>query len=467
MDYILALSSLAGLITGVLGTYVGLASKLKFKENELVRLIDEKEKLEEFLAQTQDKYETQREENLGIQTLLSGMEVERDILKEQIQVAQQVQKDYTQSVAEASELRVRLEEERSQNSEKLALLKSAEEEMKLQFSKLANEIFEQKSKVHAEQNRLQLDTILKPFKEQVNSFGKKIEENYITETKERHLLKDQIIQLRSLNERLSDDANNLTKALKGENKTQGNWGELILEKILENSGLREGLEYETQSSYKDEEGKIFRPDVLIHLPDEKDIVIDSKVSLVAYERYMNAEDEVAGEKARKEHVLSVRSHIKGLSEKKYEELEGLRSLDFVLLFMPIESAYMLALEDDSSFFQETIKQNIMVVGPSTLLVTLRTIEYIWRNERQEQNAQEIAEKAANLYDKFVGFVEDMEKIGGQLSKTQTSYDDAMKKLSTGTGNLVKRADDMKKLGIKTKKKIEKKLLENAGVDDVQ
>ncbi|MDF1880764.1 DNA recombination protein RmuC [Sulfurimonas sp. MAG313] len=390
------------------------------------------------------------------------MEVEKDMFKEQANEGKALQVKLTSSVAESSELRVRLEEERSQNLEKLELLKNAEKEMSLQFSKLANDIFEQKSKVHAEQNKLQLDTILKPFKDQVDSFGKKIEANYITETKERHLLKDQIIQLRSLNERLSDDANNLTKALKGENKTQGNWGELILEKILENSGLREGKEYETQSSYKDEEGKRFQPDVLIHLPDDKDIIVDSKVSLVAYERYMNAPDDETRDKAKKEHVVSVRSHIKGLSEKRYEDLVGLRSLDFVLLFMPIESAYMLALEDDSSFFQETIKQNIMVVGPSTLLVTLRTIEYIWRNERQEQNAQEIAEKAANLYDKFVGFVEDMEKIGGQLSKTQSSYDEAMKKLSLGTGNLIKRTEDMKKLGIKTKKKIDKKLLENAG-----
>jgi len=465
MDYILALSTVAGLFTGIVGMYIMLSSKFKFKEEEAYRLEQEKEKLDNDLNLAQSRIETQREENLGLQTLLSGIEVEKDILKEQALEAKKVQDNYMVSVAEVSELRVRLEEEKSQNTQKLELLKNAEEEMKLQFSKLANEIFEQKSKVHAEQNRLQLDTILKPFKEQVDGFGKKIEANYITETKERHLLKDQILQLRSLNERLSDDANNLTKALKGENKTQGNWGELILEKILQNSGLREGFEYETQGTYKGEEGKSYRPDVLIHLPDEKDIVVDSKVSLVAYERYMNAEDDSSREVARKEHVLSVRSHIKGLSDKKYEELEGLRSLDFVLLFMPIESAYMLALEEDSSFFQETIKQNIMVVGPSTLLVTLRTIEYIWRNERQEQNAQEIAEKAANLYDKFVGFVDDMEKIGGQLSKTQTSYDDAMKKLSTGTGNLVKRADDMKKLGIKTKKKIEKKLLENAGVDD--
>ncbi len=465
MDYIAIIGSVSGAFLGISMTYVILSSKMKVQEEQLVRFGQDKEDLENTLDNLQSRFETLREENLGIQTMLSAIEAEKEMLKDQVKSLKIVEDKYADSVAQVSELRVRLEEERSQNGEKIALLKQAEEEMKLQFSKLANEIFEQKSKIHAEQNRLQLDTILKPFQEQVNAFGKKIEENYITETKERHLLKDQIIQLRSLNERLSDDANNLTKALKGENKTQGNWGELILEKILESSGLRPGYEYEIQGSYKDEKGKLYRPDVLVHLPDDKDIIIDSKVSLVAYEHYVSAEQEADKLNALKQHVASVRAHIKGLSEKKYEELPGLKSLDFVLLFMPIEGAYMLALEQDSNFFQEAIKQNIMVVGPSTLLVTLRTIEYIWRNERQEQNAQEIAEKAAALYDKFVGFVDDMEKIGGQLSKTQDTYNDAMKKLSTGTGNLIKRTEDMKKLGIKTKKQINNSLIEKAQIDE--
>lgn len=459
MDYVLLAASAAGGIAGFLLTYIFSASKLKFKDDQIVSLQEESDELDAQLRELQSKYETLREDNLGIQTLLSGMEVEKDMLKGQLKELSGVQEKYAQLLSQNSGLQVRLEEEQRQNAEKLALLKGAEEEMKLQFSKLANDIFEQRSKVHAEQNRLQLDTILKPFKEQVDAFGKKIEDNYITETKERHLLKDQIVQLRSLNERLSDDANNLTKALKGENKTQGNWGELILERILESSGLREGHEYETQGSYKDDQGKMYRPDVLVHLPDEKDIVIDSKVSLVAYEHYIKAEDESEKANALKQHVASIRAHIKGLSDKKYENLVGLKSLDFVLLFMPIEGAYMLALENDANFFQEAIKENIMVVGPSTLLVTLRTIEYIWRNERQEQNAQEIAQKGADLYDKFVGFLEDMEKVGTQISRTQESYDSAMNKLSTGKGNLIKRTEDMKKLGIKTKKKIDAKLLE--------
>jgi len=459
MDYILLTASGISGVVGFLLTYLFAASKLRFKDEQILNQLQEKDELETQFNDMQSRYETLREENLGIQTLLSGMEVERDMLKAQLRELTGVQEKYAHLLSQNSGLQVRLEEEQRQNAEKLALLKGAEEEMKLQFSKLANDIFEQRSKVHAEQNRLQLDTILKPFKEQVNAFGKKIEDNYITETKERHLLKDQIVQLRSLNERLSDDANNLTKALKGENKTQGNWGELILERILESSGLREGHEYETQSSYKDEQGKMYRPDVLIHLPDEKDIIIDSKVSLVAYDHYIKAEDENAKSNALKQHVASIRAHIKGLSDKKYENLVGVKSLDFVLLFMPIEGAYMLALENDANFFQEAIKENIMVVGPSTLLVTLRTIEYIWRNERQEQNAQEIAQKGADLYDKFVGFVEDMEKIGGLIGRTQESYETAMNKLCTGKGNLIKRTEDMKKLGIKTKKKIDAKLLE--------
>jgi len=299
MDYILLVASAIGGVVGFLLTYLFAASKLRFKDEQILNLHQERDEFDIQLSEIQSRYETLREENLGIQTLLSGMEVERDMLKGQLRELSGVQEKYAQLLSQNSGLQVRLEEEQRQNAEKLALLKGAEEEMKLQFSKLANDIFEQRSKVHAEQNRLQLDTILKPFKEQVDAFGKKIEDNYITDTKERHLLQDQIVQLRSLNERLSDDAKNLTNALKGENKTQGNWGEIVLERILEESGLREGMEYETQGSFKGEEGNTLRPDVIIHLPQEKDIVIDSKVSLVAYERFMSAEDPVEKEAALK------------------------------------------------------------------------------------------------------------------------------------------------------------------------
>ncbi len=226
-----------------------------------------------------------------------------------------------------------------------------------------------------------------------------------------------------------------------------------MERILEESGLREGMEYETQGSFKGEEGNTLRPDVIIHLPQNKDIVIDSKVSLVAYERFMSTESPVEKESALKNHLASINAHIKGLSEKQYEKLEGVHTLDFILLFMPIEGAFLLALEQDGSFFSRAYEKNIMIVSPSTLLVTLRTIEHIWRTERQEQNAQEIARQAEALYDKFVAFVEDLTKIGDQIGKTQESYDKALNKLSTGKGNLLRRVELMKKLGLKPKKSL--------------
>jgi DNA recombination protein RmuC len=350
-------------------------------------------------------------------------------------------------------LHTRFEDATRTHEEKLRLLEEAKAEMKTQFENLANEIFEKKNRSFDESNQKRLDLLLKPFREQIAQFAKQSQDRFVEESKERHLLKDEIFRLKLLNERISEDALNLTNALKGENKTQGNWGEIVLERILEESGLREGFEYETQSSYKGEEGRTMRPDVIVHLPQEKDIVIDSKVSLVAYETFMKADDPSEKERALKQHLASIHAHIKGLSEKRYEKLDGVRTLDFVLLFMPIEGAFLLALEQDSTFFKTAYEHNIMVVSPSTLLVTLRTIEHIWRTERQEQNAQEIARQAEALYDKFVLFVEDMHKIGEQIGRTQDTYDKAMNKLQSGRGNLIRRAESMKKLGLKPKKSL--------------
>ena len=350
-------------------------------------------------------------------------------------------------------LQTRHEDAKSSHDEKIKLLDEAKETLKQQFNHLANEIFESKAKRFEESSEERLQLLLKPFREQITSFSKQTTERFIEENKERAVLHNELSRLRELNEQITQDAKNLTNALKGENKTQGNWGEIVLERILEESGLREGMEYETQGSYKGEEGNTLRPDVVIHLPQEKDIVIDSKVSLVAYERFMSAEDPAEKEAALKQHLTSINTHIKGLSEKKYEKLEGVHSLDFILLFMPIEGAFLLALEQDGSFFSRAYEQNIMIVSPSTLLVTLRTIEHIWRTERQEQNAQEIAKQAEALYDKFAAFVEDLTKIGDQIGKTQVSYEKALNKLSSGRGNLLRRVEMMKELGLKPKKKI--------------
>jgi len=350
-------------------------------------------------------------------------------------------------------LQTRHEDALTTHDEKIKLLDEAKETLKQQFNQLANEIFESKSKRFTESSEERLQLLLKPFREQISSFAKQTEERFVKENSERAVLHKELSRLRELNEQITQDAKNLTNALKGENKTQGNWGEIVLERILEESGLREGMEYQTQGSFKGEEGNTLRPDVIIHLPQEKDIVIDSKVSLVAYERFMSADDPSEKEAALKQHLSSINAHIKGLSEKKYEKLEGIHTLDFILLFMPIEGAFLLALEQDGSFFSRAYEQNIMIVSPSTLLVTLRTIEHIWRTERQEQNAQEIARQAEALYDKFVAFVEDLNKIGDQIGKTQESYEKALNKLSTGKGNLLRRVETMKKLGLKPKKSL--------------
>ena len=350
-------------------------------------------------------------------------------------------------------LHTRFDAATSAHNEKIKLLDEAKESLRQQFNHLADEIFEKKTKRFEESSQERLQLLLKPFREQITHFSKQTEERFVKENSERAVLHRELSRLRELNEQITQDARNLTNALKGENKTQGNWGEIVLERILEESGLREGHEYETQGSFKDEGGKRLRPDVVVHLPQNKDIVIDSKVSLVAYERFMRSESPEEKALALKQHLGSINTHIKGLSEKRYEKLDGVNTLDFILLFMPIEGAFLLALEQDGSFFSRAYEANIMIVSPSTLLVTLRTIEHIWRTERQEQNAQEIAKQAEALYDKFVAFVDDLGKVGEQIAKTQEHYDKALNKLSTGRGNLLRRVESMKKLGLKPKKSL--------------
>ena len=348
-------------------------------------------------------------------------------------------------------LNTRYEEEIKSSNEKLQTLKDAKEELSHEFKLLANRIFEDKAKQFSSSSTEQLELLLKPFREQITNFSLQTKEQFNTELKDRHLLKDELSRLKQMNEQLSQDAINLTNALKGENKTQGNWGEIVLESILEQSGLRSGVEYELQATLKSGEGKSYRPDVIIHMPQERDVIIDSKVSLVAYERFVNADEPKEKEKALKEHILSISTHVKGLSEKKYEKLEGVNSLDFVLLFMPIEGAFLIALEQDGEFFKSAYEKNILVVSPSTLLVTLRTIEHIWRTQRQEEHAKKIADEAEAMYDKLVLFVDEMQKVGTHIQKAQDSYDTSMNRLKTGKGNIIKRAENMVKLGLKPKK----------------
>ncbi|MCG3658967.1 DNA recombination protein RmuC [Aliarcobacter butzleri] len=344
--------------------------------------------------------------------------------------------------------------EKENLKEKINFLENNKQQMKLEFENLANKLFDEKEK----KSTTNLTFILSSFKEQLDSFSKRVNDIYNDETKQRSSLLTEIKNLKELNNQISNDAINLTKALKGQNKTQGDWGEMILSSILDQTGLREGKEYTIQGSFTSAEGKRLRPDVIVHLPSNKDIVIDSKVSLNAYINYSKAENEDEKQQASKELVKSITSHIKDLSSKSYENIDGVRTLDFVLMFIPIEGAFLLATSSDDNLFKLAFDNNIMLVSPSTLYVTLRTIENIWRNEHQNENAQLISKKAADLYDKFVAFVGDIEDIGINITRTQKAYDGAMNKLSSGNGNLIRRTEEFLELGVKPKKQLPNRYL---------
>ena len=363
-----------------------------------------------------------------------------------------------------SRLAAELQEQAKSADEKLQVLNDAKEELQSQFENLANRIFESKTKSFAEQSRVNLDTILTPFKEKISEFEKQVNQAYASEGKERHSLIKEVQRLQELNQKLGEDAENLTKALKGDTKTQGTWGEIILERILEESGLRKGIEYDSQGGFRDADGKLLKPDVIVHLPEEKDIIIDSKVSLVAYEKYVRAENDEQRDRAVREHLVSINAHLKGLESKKYDELPGVKSLDFVLMFIPVESAFMLAIEKDNEIFRKAFDQSIMIVSPSTLLVTLRTIQNIWRYEHQNKNALEIADRAGALYDKFVGFVNDLERVGDQIENTRKAYDGAHNKLVSGKGNLIGRAQSLIDLGVKSRKQLPATVLQESDLN---
>lgn len=330
-----------------------------------------------------------------------------------------------------------------------------------EFKLLANEIFEEKGKRFAEQNKTNLSEILSPLKERIGEFQKKVEDTNKQNAERNAGLVEQIKLLSDLNKQITKEAENLTKALKGDTKAQGNWGEVILERILEKSGLEKGREYEAQVSELGEDGKRYQPDVVVHLPDNKNIIVDSKVSLIAYERMVNAESPEEQVAQLKMHINSIKAHVKGLSEKSYQNLYGVEGLDFVLLFIPIEPAFTLAVQHDPELFNEAYSKNIVIVSPTTLIATLRTISSIWKQEYQNKNAMEIARQGGALYDKFVAFTDDLTKVGTQLRATQTTYEASMKKLYEGTGNLVKRALDIKKLGAKTSKQLDQRLVDRA------
>jgi DNA recombination protein RmuC len=338
--------------------------------------------------------------------------------------------------------------------------KELQEKFAAEFENLANKILEEKSKKFTDLNKTTIGDMLNPLKEKISDFEKKVELSHKESIERNSALREQLINLKELNQQITKEAGNLTKALKGDTKAQGNWGEYILESILEKSGLVKGREYFMQESLTTEDGKRLQPDVVIKLPDNKNLIIDSKVSLIAYDRFVNAEEDEK-QLHLKQHIQSLRQHIKGLSEKNYQKLYSIGSLDFVLLFVPIEPAFSTAAQHDREIFSDAFEKNIVIVSPSTLIATLRTIASIWKQEHQNKNTMEIARQATALYEKFKGFTDDLIDLGLQLKRSQTSYESAMNKLSTGTGNLVRRVEEFKKLGIQPSKNIDQRLIDRS------
>ncbi|MFM5439933.1 DNA recombination protein RmuC [Aeromonas enteropelogenes] len=354
-----------------------------------------------------------------------------------------------------------LRSERLAAAEKLQLQQEAEQRLSQQFENLANRIFEQNSGNFRELNQNSLDLLLTPLKEQLEGFRRQVGETHAQETAQRHSLKFELERLAELNARMTEEAAALTRALKGDSKQQGNWGEVVLARILSECGLREGHEYHTQVSIEVDKGKRYQPDVIVHLPQEKDIIIDAKVSLTAYERWYNSDDELEKSVALKEHVASVRNHIRELGRKDYQQLPGVRTLDYVLMFVAVEPAFLTALEADPSLVRYGLDNNILLVSPTNLMVALRTIENLWRYERQNQNARHIAERAGRLYEKLRLFVEEMQQMGGSLHKAQESYDKAMGRLVNGRGNLIAQAERFRELGVEVTKTLPEPLVERA------
>lgn len=433
---------------------------------ERVRLNDrEREAMQEQLAQLRrqvedwrDALDATRDECAQLGERAARMpQLESDLAR----LTQQL----LQAQADRADLQARLEAERENNAEKLSLLQQAKDVMSDQFKNLANDILEEKSKRFAEQNQHSLGQLLEPLKSRLVAFQGKVEEVYVQEGKDRSALAEQVRQLLDLNQTLSTDAQNLTQALKGSSKTQGHWGELILERVLEASGLRRGEEYLVQHSRFREDGTRAQPDVVIHLPQERRLVIDAKVSLVAYERAASATTDEARTIAQRQHLESVRAHIRGLSEKKYEALYDLKSLDFVLMFVPIEPAFTMAVTHDGDLFMEAWQRNVLMVSPSTLLFVVRTVAHLWRQEAQSRNAQDIAKRGAELYDKLCSFVDDLQGVGQRLGQAQASFEAAHRKLAGGRGNLIRQAEMLRELGVKPSKSLPAGLVEAATLQD--
>jgi DNA recombination protein RmuC len=395
---------------------------------------------------------------LNLRSAISRIEQEAQT---QATLAASLRGERDQALQTAIRLEAELDSERKQGLGRIESLNEAKEALTNQFKNLANEILEDKSKRFTEQNAASLDALLKPLQTKLTEFKEQVSTSYGNEARERFALKSEIERLANLNLRMSDETRSLTQALKGDSKVQGNWGELVLESILESSVLRKGEEYVVQDSHTQSDGSRLQPDVVIKLPEGRSLVVDSKVSITAYARHTETTDPIVAEQELAGHIQSLRQHIQGLSGKNYSSLYGVGSVDFVLMFVPIEPAFLLALKTAPNLYQEALAKNIVLVCPSTLMATLRTVAHLWRQDQQNRNALEIAKQCGNLYDKFVGFVEDLEKLGQRLDQAQTSYHDAFNKLKSGKGNLIRTAEKVRELGVKPSKNLSTPLIESS------
>lgn len=427
MDYILAVIAL------VIGAVAGFFIAHFRSKSETSRLEERNSNLDVQLTETEQKYEQLKQEK-------------ESQLKEEREKSADLDRQLAGLKSDYSSLQEKLSEQKSELAE-------MQEQLKDQFENLANKILDEKSAKFTKQNKESLDQLLNPLGEKLEAFKKKVEETHKDEVEARGSLKQELKQLMDLNKTMSEDAKNLTKALKGDSKAQGNWGEVVLSSILEKSGLRKDEEYFTQQSETTDDGRRLQPDVVVKLPDDKFLIVDSKVSLTAFERFTSAEDDSEAQSALKQHVLSVRTHVKGLSEKNYPQVYEDKSPDFVLLFIPVEPAFAAALQAEPNLYNEAFEKNIVIVSPSTLLATLFTINTIWKRDRQNKYALEIADRGGALYDKFVLFAESLEEVGQRIEQTQKSYNEAKSRLSEGSGNVLRQVEMLKELGAKATKQL--------------
>ncbi len=434
-------------------------SQITILESKEVELREELKELNLKIDEIQKQKGNADVEAARLQTQMKNLEQQIEEVEPLKQALEKERKTRIDFEKENASLKASLESLKKMLDEEKKRLEEVKEQMKQEFALIANKVLKENSEAFDQHSKKNIGELINPLKERIERFEKRVEDTYEKGRKDQLELHDEFKKIYNLSVQLDKDAKNLTKALKSDSKQQGNWGEVVLERILEESGLIKGQEYLIQESGENEEGRVIRPDVIIQLPQDKFLIVDSKVSLTAYQEYVSLEDKEARERALKRHMDSVKKHVKELSEKNYATIKGKNTPDFVLMFMPIEPAFAAAIQADHSLFNYAWERRVVIVSPTTLLATLRTIESIWRQEKQTRNALEIARQAGSLYDKFVGFTEDLDKIGTHLDKTQRSYQEARKKLSEGRGNLVGQVEKLKTMGAKAQKSIDVNLLE--------